>query len=132
MTSTLTKFLASVLTVAALTVPAFAEGQISLTVTPTDPEAAEAMKTGIALASIFQGLSKDGGISQNGMNNFGGLFQNGSNNQGLLIQDGDNHNGQIVQNGDNNSCALIQLGEGTDGQCVQNGDDTSATVQIGF
>lgn len=132
MTRTLIKFVASALTVAALSAPALAGGQVSLTVTPTDPEAAQAMRTGIGLVSIFQGLSQDGGISQNGMNNMAGLFQNGSNNQGLLIQDGNNQNGQIIQNGDNNSCALIQLGEGTDGQCVQNGDETSATVQFGF
>ena len=132
----LTTIMASVLTVtigsAALTAPAFADGSLSISYAPTDPDEAQALGTGLALYSLFNGL-KNGSITQNGIGNAAGVAQNGSGNNGVIYQEGNGHNGTIEQNGNNNSCGLFQFGENTDGHCVQNGNGQSAaTVQFGW
>ena len=117
---------------AALTAPAHAGGSISIGITPTDPEHAQAMAAGMQIYSLING-AKNGTIQQNGFGNMAGIGQNGSGNTGIIVQEGDGHNGTIEQNGNNNTCGLFQFGENTDGQCLQNGDgQTSATVQFGW
>lgn len=116
-----------------LATPALANGQVSISYTPTDAEESQALGLGLQMFGMMQGMSKNGGIHQNGNNNSGGIGQNGSGNNGVLIQDGDNHNGTISQNGNNNNCGLFQFGEGTDAECVQNGDgNSSVTGVFGF
>jgi len=118
---------------AGLTAPAMAGGQISIGITPTDPDQANAMRVGLGIYSLVQGMKQGGGISQNGNGNAAGLVQNGFGNTGVVHQEGNGHTGTVEQNGHNNACGLFQFGENTDGKCVQNGNgQTGITAQFGF
>lgn len=118
---------------ALLTVPASANGSVSITYNPHDAKHARELKTGLALYSLFKGMQSGAGITQDGLNNLAGISQNGSGDLGILEQHGNGNSGSIEQNGDNDTCALFQFGNNTNGKCVQNGDDqTAATVQVGF
>ena len=132
--SALASLLAVTMGAIALTAPAYAGGQVSLSYTPTDPDEAQALGTGLQLLSLFQGMSASGGnISQNGFGNAAGIGQNGSGNHGLIMQEGNGHEGTIQQNGNNNNCGLFQFGENTDAQCAQNGNgQSSVTTVFGF
>jgi len=137
-TKILNSALASLLVVTmgalALTAPAHAGGQVSISYAPTDPDEAQVLGTGLQLFSLFQGMSASGGnISQNGFGNAAGIGQNGSGNHGLILQEGNGHEGTIEQNGNNNNCGLFQFGENTNAQCDQNGNgQSSLTTVFGF
>ncbi|MEN0000913.1 MAG: curlin repeat-containing protein [Pseudomonadota bacterium] len=107
--------------------PAFAGGQVAISIVPQKQEHKDAMKLGLGILGAVKGT-----VSQNGNNNAAGLGQNGSGNNGVILQDGDNHTGTLVQNGDNNDHGLIQLGEGTTGHVAQNGGETSTTIIFGW
>ncbi|MDB5536429.1 MAG: curlin [Devosia sp.] len=117
-----------------LAAPAMANGQVSVSYTPTDPDEAQALGTGLQLFSIFNGMNAHGAnVSQNGNGNSAGVDQNGSGNGGVVYQEGNGHTGTIHQNGNNNNCGLFQFGENTDAECVQNGDNgSSVTGVFGF
>ncbi|MET3900714.1 hypothetical protein ABIB57_004681 [Devosia sp. UYZn731] len=117
-----------------LAAPAMANGQVSVSYTPTDPDEAQALGTGLQLFSIFNGMNAHGAnVSQNGNGNSAGGQQNGSGNGGVIYQEGNGHTGTIHQNGNNNNCGLFQFGENTDAECVQNGDNgSSVTGVFGF
>ena len=136
MTRTLLKtasaaILAATLGLGALTAPATAGGQISIGITPTDPEHEQALKTGLGMFALFNNI-KNGGVIQNGNFNSAGLAQNGSDNLGIIVQEGNGHNGTINQTGDGNTCGLFQFGENTTGDCSQTGGQTGAVFQFGF
>ena len=118
---------------AGIATPALAAGQITIGYAPTNAQDAQALKTGLAVYSLINGMSQGANIQQNGAANLAGILQNGSGNHGVLVQQGSGHTGTIEQNGNNNSCGLFQFGKNTSGSCVQNGDDgAAAAVQIGF
>ncbi|MEX0956882.1 MAG: curlin [Rhizobiaceae bacterium] len=129
---TLTAALAAMMiSTASLTVPAMA-GQVSINLTPADADQEKAMRVGLGMYALFNGI-KNGGITQNGTGNSAGLAQNGSGNLGVVHQEGEGHNGTLQQNGNNNACGLFQFGKNTNGHVEQNGDGgTCATVQIGW
>lgn len=116
----------------AATAPAFAGGSVSVSYSPTDPQEAEALQTGLRLYALVEGI-RNGSITQNGFGNAAGLVQNGSGNLGIVHQEGDGHTGTITQNGNGNACGLFQFGRNTEAHHVQNGDDQAcATVQFGW
>ncbi len=96
-------------------------GQVTFHVKPRGKDA-RALRTGLAIYSIFQGLQNRARVSQNGNNNAAGVAQNGQGNGALLVQDGSGHTGTITQNGNGNGCALLQFGKNTNGSCNQNGN----------
>lgn len=117
---------------ASLTAPAFAGGQISINLAPADADQEKAMRMGLGMYALFNGI-KNGGITQNGNGNAAGLMQNGSGNLGVVHQEGDGHNGTLVQNGNGNACGLFQFGKNTNGHVQQNGNGgTCATLQFGW
>lgn len=122
---------AAMIGTASLAAPAMA-GQVSINLTPADAEQEKAMRFGLGMYALVNGI-KNGGIKQNGSGNAAGLAQNGSGNLGVVHQEGDGHNGTLEQNGNNNACGLFQFGKNTDGHVQQNGDGgTCATVQFGW
>ncbi len=137
MTTAVTRTIAAILTAAMLGLsasPTMAAGQIAIGFSPSDPDQAQALGTGLKMFSLFQGLSASGANAyQNGSGNGAGFNQSGSGNHGLIFQDGNGHNGTISQNGNNNSCGLFQFGQATNAQCVQNGNNQSGiTTVFGF
>ncbi|MCR9239590.1 MAG: curlin [Alphaproteobacteria bacterium] len=124
----------TIATVAALTAtPSMAGGSISVSLTPQDAEQEKAMRAGLTIFGIVNGIKNGGHIGQNGNGNTAGLGQNGSGNLGIVHQEGDGHNGTVQQNGNNNAHGLFQFGENTDGHVAQNGNgETGATFQFGW
>ena len=112
--------------------PAFAGGQLSISIVPASADQEQAMRMGLGMYALVNGI-KNGGIKQNGFGNMAGLVQNGSGNLGVVHQEGDGHVGTLEQNGNNNACGLFQFGKTTDGHIQQNGNGgTCATFQFGW
>lgn len=116
---------------AAMTVPASAGGQISITVLPGNAKHEQAMRAGLGIYAIAQGV-KNGSIKQHGHNNSAGLKQFGQGNLGIVHQEGKGHNGTLTQNGNNNAHGLFQFGKNTNGHVNQHGGQTGATFQFGW
>jgi len=117
---------------AALSLPAAAGGSFSLTYVPTNTEDAQALRTGLALYSLFNGM-QNGTITQYGFNNMAGLAQNGAGNLGVIHQEGQGHNGTLTQNGNNNACGIFQFGQNTSANVNQTGNNgTCATIAFGW
>lgn len=137
MTTTLTKTLMASLVVAtlgttAMTVPAAAGGSLSITVLPGNAKDEQAMRAGLGIYALVQGI-QNGSIKQKGHGNKAGLAQNGKGNLGIVHQEGNGHNGSLQQNGNGNAFGLFQFGKNTNGHATQNGNGkTGATFQFGW
>lgn len=117
---------------AGLTVPASAGGSVSFHIAPGNARDAQALRAGLQMYSLYNGI-KNGGIKQRGSGNVAGLLQNGGGNLGIVHQDGNGHNGTVQQNGNRNAYGLFQFGRNTSGHAVQNGNGrTGATIQFGW
>ena len=117
---------------AGLTVPATAGGSVSFSIAPGNTQDAQALRAGLQMYSLYNGI-KNGGIKQRGSGNIAGLLQNGGGNLGIIHQEGSGHNGTVQQNGSGNSYGLFQFGRNTSGHAVQNGNGrTGATIQFGW
>lgn len=125
-------FAAALIAMTAVAAPAHAGGQVSINLAPANADQEKAMRMGLGLYALANGI-KNGGIKQLGNGNAAGLAQNGSGNLGVVHQEGDGHTGTLTQNGNGNACGLFQFGKNTNGHVTQNGDGgTCATVQIGW
>jgi len=114
--------LAAVVGVTSLPLATPAEaGQVTFRIKPRGQDA-QALRTGLALYSIFQGFKNRARVVQNGNGNAGGVAQNGTGNGALLVQDGNGQTGAITQTGNGNGCALLQFGRKTSGSCNQSGN----------
>lgn len=117
---------------AAIASPAFAGGQISISVAPGSAKSEKAMRLGLGVYALANGF-KNGGIKQKGFGNAAGLLQNGGGNLGVVHQEGNGHTGTLSQNGNDNAYGLFQFGKNTNGNVQQNGNGgTGATFQIGW
>lgn len=96
-------------------------GQVTVRIKPRGKDA-RALRTGLAIFGVIQGLKNQARVRQNGNNNAGGIAQNGFGNGALLVQEGNGHTGTITQNGNGNGCALLQFGKNTNGSCNQSGN----------
>ncbi len=63
--------------------PAFAGGQISISVAPGSADQEQVMRLGLGIYALANGF-KNGGIKQKGFGNVAGLLQNGGGNLGAL------------------------------------------------
>lgn len=122
---------AATLGTAAMTIPASAGGQFSVTVLPGNAKQEQAMRAGLGIYALVQGI-RSGSIKQHGTNNSAGLKQNGKGNLGIVHQEGNGHNGTLQQNGNGNSFGLFQFGRNTNGHATQAGGQTGATFQFGW
>ena len=124
---------AAFIATAAFAAPAQAGGQVAIDIQPNSPEQEQAMRAGLMIYGIVNGLQNGANIEQNGLNNLAGIAQNGSGNYGVVHQDGNGHSGTLQQNGNGNAYGVFQFGENTDADVVQNGNgETGATVVIGW
>lgn len=122
----------SIGTAGMMTAPAAAGGSVSISVAPTNARQEQAMRAGLGIYALYNGI-KNGGIRQKGFNNSAGLLQNGSGNLGVVHQRGNGHNGTLQQNGNGNSHGLFQFGSNTNGHIAQTGNGgTGATFQFGW
>lgn len=128
----LATILAATIGLAGLTAPAQAAGQVSINFAPTTADQAQAVRLGLGMYALFQGIEGGGGITQNGINNMAGVLQNGSGNFGVVHQEGNNHNGTLEQHGNGNSYGLFQFGEGTDAHVDQYGGQTGLGFVFGW
>ena len=74
--------------------PAHAGGSVSISIAPGSADAEHAMRAGLGLFAIANGI-KNGSITQNGIGNAAGLIQNGSGNLGIVHQEGNGHEGTL-------------------------------------
>lgn len=124
-------FVATLLAASSFAAPAQAGGFLSVSLQPRNADEERAMRAGLAIYSIVNGV-KSGSIKQIGSGNSAGLAQNGTGNLGVVHQNGSGHNGTLTQNGNGNAHGLFQFGKNTNGHVVQNGGGTGATVQWGW
>ena len=117
---------------AGMTTSASAGGTVSISVAPANAKQEKAMRAGLGIYSLYNGI-RNGGIRQKGVDNSAGLAQNGSGNLGVVHQEGRGHEGSLVQNGNGNSYGLFQFGRNTSGHVTQNGNGgTGAIFQFGW
>lgn len=116
-----------------LVVPAQAGGSVSISVSPGSRDGDQAIRTGLALYQIYNGIKSGGSIKQDGRKNTAGLAQNGRGNTGIIHQKGTGHTGTITQDGSRNAYGLFQFGRNTSANVMQNGSGSSgATLQFGW
>jgi hypothetical protein len=124
---------AATLAIAPMTVPAEAGGSVSVSIVPQSQKDAQALRTGMQLYSLFNGIKGGASIKQLGINNIAGIGQNGGGNFGVVHQEGNGHAGTLQQNGNNNAYGIFQFGKNTNSNVVQNGNgDVGATFQFGW
>jgi len=124
---------AALIATATLSAPAHAGGQVAIDIKPQNADQEKAMRTGLMVYGIVNGLQNGANIKQNGFGNMAGIGQNGTGNYGVVHQDGNGHSGTLQQNGNGNAYGVFQFGENTNTDVVQNGDgETGATVVIGW
>jgi len=117
----------------ALVAPASAAGTFSFTILPGTTQEANAMRAGLQIFSLVNGLQNGANVVQNGFNNQAGIGQNGFGNNGLIYQEGRGHSANLQQNGYYNSYGIFQFGENTNANVVQNGyGQTGMTFVFGF
>ena len=93
----------------ALAAPAMAGGTLSFNFDARNGDDANAIRTGLALYSIYNDVKSNGHVSQRGLNNMAALGQRGSGNVGIVHQDGNNHHGSLNHAGNNNSYGGVLL-----------------------
>lgn len=124
---------AALIAVSGYTVPAAAGGQIAIDIVPGSAEEEQAMRAGLQIYSIVNGLQNGANINQLGINNIAGIAQNGGGNFGVVHQQGNGHSGTLQQNGNDNAYGVFQFGENTNTDVVQNGNGgTGATLVFGW
>ncbi|NLS00743.1 curlin [Rhizobium sp. P38BS-XIX] len=117
---------------AAVSLPAYAGGRISVNFAPSNAEDADLFSTGLRVYSLYRGL-KGGDIRQFGHGNAAGLAQSGNGNLGFIQQRGNGHSATLRQNGNNNAYGIFQYGRNTNTDVVQDGDGGSgATFSYGW
>lgn len=107
-------------------------GQISINVTPSNADKARALRLGLALYALSQGIDENGHVTQTGINNAAGIYQGGPNNHAIVHQEGRGHTGTVSQTGGNNSYGLFQFGENTTSHVSQTGGQSGLTLQFGW
>jgi hypothetical protein len=113
--------------------PAAAGGSVSLSIIPGNAEQARALRTGLALYSLFRDARSGAIVRQRGHDNAAALAQHGRGNTGIIHQRGNNHSGTLEQHGNRNAYGLFQFGRNANGHVVQHGNgQTGATFQFGW
>lgn len=115
-------------------VPAVAGGQLSFTVNPGNQQEADAIRAGLAIYQIVQGVESGAYVNQNGSLNGAAIAQvaNGGSN-GVIHQEGNGHNAILDQQGHGQSHGIFQFGNGANANVTQvaNGE-TGLTFQFGW
>ena len=117
----------------AIAAPVMAGGTISFGFDARNADDANAIRTGLALYSIYSDVKAKGQITQKGTGNTAALMQRGKGNTGLIYQEGNRNNGSLTQTGNNNSYGIFQFGNGANGQVNQTGNGRAGLLfQVGY
>jgi hypothetical protein len=121
---------------AVLPAPALASmgGTLSIELTPGSEDERRAMRAGLAIYAIAQGIRSSGHVHQNGHGNGAALRQlAGGGSVGLIHQDGNGHSASLDQQGTGQSYGIFQFGNGANGHVTQTGHgDTGVLIQFGW
>ena len=80
---------------------------LSYTWSPRSPREAQALRAGLALHSLRDGLRSGGTVLQWGRNNRAALSQSGTGQFGAILQRGNGHSARLDQSGDGNAHAIL-------------------------
>ena len=130
-TPALAALLAALLATAPMA-PVLAGSSIAVTIAPSNPDEAQALRVGLALFALHQDIRSNGHVTQHGANNAAGIYQGGPNNQAIVHQEGQGHHGTISQTGANNAYGLFQFGQNTSADVVQTGGQAGLTLLFGW
>lgn len=120
-----------VLLLALVPVAAGAE-TLSATWAPRTARQADALRTGLALYSLREGLRNGGTVRQWGRDNLAALSQSGTGNWGGVVQRGRGHSATLEQSGTGNAHAILQAGRGAEAAVSQRGGEIGLTLQLGY
>jgi len=125
---------ALVITTAFAALPAAANGTISFTVNATNPDEANAIRAGLTLYQIVQGVESGAFVHQDGSLNGAAIQQvSGGGSMGVIHQDGNGHTATLDQQGYGQNHGIFQFGNGADANVVQTSNGQSGlTFQFGF
>lgn len=96
-------------------------GQVTVTLSPSTPEEAAALRLGITLYALTRQQSAAGVIRQSGRNNLALLSQSGTGSVAVLRQRGNGHQARIQQSGQGLGAVVIQSGKGAVADISQTG-----------
>jgi hypothetical protein len=122
------------LLISSIALPATAGGTLSFTLNPANQQEGDAMRAGLALYQIVQGVESGAFVHQDGSLNGAAIAQvAGGGSVGVIHQDGNGHNAILDQQGHNQAHGIFQFGDGANAQVVQSSDhDTGLTFQFGW
>ena len=120
--------------VAATTLPAAAEGHLSLTVSAGNADESRAIRAGLAIYRIAQGVESGAFVHQDGALNGAAIAQvAGGGSTGVIHQEGDGHAARLDQQGHGQAHGIFQFGDGADANVTQTQTgQTGLTFQFGF
>jgi len=120
--------------VAATSLPAAAGGTLSLSINANNADEARAIRAGLALYQIAQGVESGAFVHQNGAFNGAALAQvAGGGSVGVIHQEGNGHAATLDQQGHGQAHGIFQFGNGANANVTQTGHgQTGLTFQFGF
>jgi minor curlin subunit len=120
--------------VVATSLPAAAEGSLSLTVNAGNADEAEAIRAGLTIYQIAQGVDSGAFVHQDGSFNGAAIAQvAGGGSTGVIHQDGDGHSATLDQQGHGQAHGIFQFGNGADANVTQTQNGQAGlTFQFGF
>ena len=117
-----------------LPAPALASGAISIELTPGSEDERRAMRAGLAIYAITQGIRSGAHTHQNGHGNAAAIRQiGGAGNLGTIHQDGNGHAASLDQQGTAQAYGIFQFGNNANAHVAQSGNhDTGVLIQFGW
>ncbi|AHM03656.1 hypothetical protein roselon_01266 [Roseibacterium elongatum DSM 19469] len=115
-------------------VPAAANGTLSFTLNANTQQEADAIRAGLTLYQIVQGVESGAFVHQNGRLNGAAIAQvAGAGSVGVIHQDGNGHNATLRQQGHGQAHGIFQFGNGAQANVVQRAHgQTGLTFQFGL
>lgn len=114
--------------------PAAANGTLSFTVNASNQDEADAIRAGLFLYQLAQGVESGAFVHQDGSLNGAAIAQvAGGGSTGIIHQDGTGHSATLDQQGHGQAHGIFQFGTGADAQIVQTSNgEAGLTFQFGW
>ena len=114
--------------------PAAAGGSFGFTLNASNGQEANAIRAGLALYQIHQGVESGAFVHQDGSLNGAAIRQvAGGGSVGVIHQDGNGHTATLDQQGHGQAHGIFQFGNGANANVVQtNNGQAGLTFQFGF
>ncbi len=122
-----------VLAVLLVLVPIAAPAEtLTTTWTPRTEAQTDALRAGLALHALREGVRNGATVRQRGRDNLAALRQSGSGNRAGIYQRGAGHSAILDQTGAGNAHVILQAGRNAEAQVSQRGGEFGVTVQLGY